>query len=163
VQDGGTGEHTAYLYFQQTQQNCLNGTPQGEPVVADLHATKVAAAGEKHDSDQDGCPDESELGDTQASGGLRDPFNHWDYFNPTHDGLNRVDDILLVVNQYMIDKGNPAYTKNTDRTALVGANPWNFGPPNGQQRVDDNLAAVKSYMHDCGTGQLISDDDYLPK
>ena len=54
-----------------------------------------------------------------------------------------------LVNQYFIDAGNPSYLEQTDRTALVGANPWNFGPPNGQQRVDDILAAVKSYFHDC--------------
>ena len=37
----------------------------------------------------------------------------------------------------------------TDRTAITGGNPWNLGPPNGQQRVDDILAAVKQYFHDC--------------
>ncbi len=116
----------------------------------------------ERDTDGDNCPDKNELSDDPAHGGLRDPFNRWDYFNPSLDGLNRVDDILKVVNQYFIDKGNPLYTKHTDRTSLTGSNAWNFGPPNGQQRVDDILAAVKSYFHDCSGGTFV-DPDLEPK
>jgi hypothetical protein len=88
---------------------------------------------------------------TPTQGGLRDPFNPYDYFNPTKDGLNRVDDILAVVGQYFIDDpvGMPDLTSQTDRTALTGGNAWNLGPPNGQQRVDDILAVIKQYFHDC--------------
>jgi hypothetical protein len=101
------------------------------------------------DKDGDGCPDakeeQSESG-SQLSGGLRDPSNEWDYFNPTHDGLNRVDDILAVVNAYFMN-GETA----TDRTLPTGApNAWNLGPPNGQVRIDDVLNIVKQYFHDCG-------------
>jgi len=112
------------------------------------------------DSDGDGCPDANEqqtaVG-SQASGGRRDANNPWDYFNPTKDHLNRVDDILAVVNQYFKDDAdaNPGlppyaagYNPGTDRTPL-GPNAWNLGPPNGQQRVGDILAAVNQYFHDC--------------
>jgi hypothetical protein len=116
--------------------------------------------GTERDTDGDNCPDKSELRDDEMYRGLRDPFNRWDYFNPTKDGQNRVDDILATVNAYFIDKGDPSYTKNTDRTILTGSNAWNFGPPNGQQRVDDILASVKSYFHDCSGGVLAP---YPPK
>jgi hypothetical protein len=104
------------------------------------------------DTDGDWCPDGNELSGNQAQGGLRDPFNAWDYMNPTEDGQNRVDDILAVVNAYFCDEGSCGeYSTTTDRTSLVpGPAGWNLGPPNGQQRVDDILASVKSYFHDCG-------------
>ncbi len=107
-----------------------------------------------YDRDNDRCPDQNELGPDEKLGGRRDPTNPWDYFNPTKDGVNRVDDILKVVGQYFKDqylptgKPNPEYNVNTDRT-YVGPNRWNLGPPNGQQRVDDIRNAVYSYFHDC--------------
>jgi dipeptidyl aminopeptidase/acylaminoacyl peptidase len=112
------------------------------------------------DSDIDGCSDKREyqtaIG-SQTSGGRRDPLIEWDYFNPTGDRQNRVDDILAVVAQYFKDDNDgtpgfapftPGYTQNTDRT-LAGPNAWNTGPPNGLQRVDDILNIVKQYFHDC--------------
>jgi phosphodiesterase/alkaline phosphatase D-like protein len=100
------------------------------------------------DTDGDGCPDPDEIGPIVTAGGLRDPTNPWDYFNPTGDGKNRVDDVLAVVGQFYVDAGNPNYAEATDRT-LVGPNPWNLGPPDGFQRVVDVIAAVKQFFHDC--------------
>jgi hypothetical protein len=112
------------------------------------------------DTDGDGCPDLREqqtAPGSQMSGGLRDYLNPWDYFNPTHDGLNRVDDVLSVVAQYFHDDTDanpglppyaPGYNVDTDRTAL-GPNVWNLGPPNGIERVDDVLAELVQYFHDC--------------
>lgn len=111
-----------------------------------------AAPGAQSDFDNDGCPNPRELATSigvETSGGNRDPKNPWDYFNPSHDGQNRVDDILLVVNQYFIDDGDVDYTIDTDRT-LIGPNLWNLGAPNGLQRVDDILNSVRQYLHDCG-------------
>jgi hypothetical protein len=112
------------------------------------------------DTDGDGCPDAREqqtAPGSELSGGLRDYQNPYDYFNPTHDGRNRVDDILKVVQQYFKDDndGNPGlppymanYNPDTDRTPL-GPHVWNLGIGNGLQRVDDILAIVKQYFHDC--------------
>jgi len=109
------------------------------------------------DSDVDGCQDVKEqqtaIG-SELSGGRRSPKYQWDYFNPTGDGENRVDDVLAVVDQYYMDDSDgvppfePGYTQATDRT-LDGPNDWNTGPPNGLQRVDDILNIVKQYFHDC--------------
>jgi hypothetical protein len=109
-----------------------------------LSATDPTAA----DTDTDGCKDGAELGSDEMAGGQRNPQDLWDYFNPTEDGQNRIDDILAVVNQYFIDEGQPGYHTKFDRT-LAGPNDWNLGPPDGQVRVDDILHAVNSYFHDC--------------
>jgi hypothetical protein len=96
--------------------------------------------------------------DSELAGGRRDPLSPWDYFNPTDDGQNRIDDILDAVRQYYRDDDSstpglppyaPGYTLSTDRTLLAGAQPWNLGPPNGQQRVDDILNSIHQYFHDC--------------
>ena len=112
------------------------------------------------DTDSDGCPDVKEQQSTpgtELAGGRRSPKNPNDYFNPSGDGLNRVDDILLIVQAYFNDDddGNPGlppyepgYDPGTDRT-LIGPNAWNLGPPNGLHRVDDILNSVKQYFHDC--------------
>jgi hypothetical protein len=109
------------------------------------------------DSDDDGCLDGQELSANEMAGGLRDPTNPHDYFNPTGDGLNRIDDVLMVIGQYFEDEfldppantiANPQYNPDTDRSAL-GPNQWNLGPPNGEQRIDDVLAIIYQYFHDC--------------
>ncbi len=109
------------------------------------------------DVDADGCPSDKELATTQLSGGKRNPFNPWDYFNPSGDGLNRVDDILLVLDQYYIDDADPSggrppyqtgYTPSTDRS-LLGPDQWDLGRPDAMQRIDDILYTVQQYFHDC--------------
>jgi hypothetical protein len=109
------------------------------------------------DTDHDGCPDPAEQSSNPAYGGMRDYTNPYDYFNPSHDGQNRIDDVLLVVYAYFKDDsdGNPGlppyaagYNPDTDRT-LLGPNAWNLGPPNGLQRVDDILNIVHQYFDDC--------------
>ncbi len=106
------------------------------------------------DIDGDGCPDANELQTavgSQTSGGRRDPYNRYDYFDPTQNGQNRVNDIVAVVNQYHNDDlpGPIDYDSLTDRTGAPGGDAWDLTAPNGQQRVDDILAAVKQYHHDC--------------
>jgi polyhydroxybutyrate depolymerase len=103
------------------------------------------------DNDNDGCPDLKEqqtaVGSERA-GGLRDPKNPWDYFNPTGDGMNRVDDIIAVIQRYGKDAGDPTYDTRYDRT-YVGPNVWNLGPPDGIIRLADLLAVTKQFGHDC--------------
>ena len=137
----------------------LEVTPGGKAYISNSGSNTVSVW---VDSDGDGCPNANEqqtaIG-SELSGGRRDYLNPWDYFEPTHNGQVRINDIITVVNQYFKDQyldsppnppntPNPAYTKDTDRTS-IGPNGWNLGPPNGQQRVDDILRAVKQYFHDC--------------
>jgi hypothetical protein len=100
------------------------------------------------DYDSDGCADEREAGDDESQGGRRNPVNRWDYFNPSGDRQNRVDDIILVTLQYFLDVGHPAYDEKYDRT-YIGPNVWNLGPPDGLQRVEDIIHATYQYFHDC--------------
>lgn len=103
------------------------------------------------DIDGDGCPNINELQTaigSEVTGGRRNPYNPWDYWNPTHDGKNRGDDILTIVAHYNKNIGNPAYSTDYDRSYL-GPNPWNLGPPDGHINSIDILAIVKQYNHDC--------------
>lgn len=129
----------------------MGGTPSGTPAPVAASIVRQAGAAQQRDTDGDGCPDRQELSDGHQLGGLRDPFNHYDYFNPTADGMDRIDDVLAVVDEYFLDDppGNIDYSSLTDRTGVLGANDWNVGPPNGQQRVDDILFVVKQYFNDC--------------
>ena len=100
------------------------------------------------DTDTDHCPDASEGQLDPRKGGQRDFLNPWDFFNPTHDGQNRVDDVLTVVQKFAVDGGSPSYTADVDRT-FVGPNKWNLGPPDGTVRVADILAQINQFNTDC--------------
>ncbi len=109
------------------------------------------------DIDGDGCPNVRELVTgfgAQNSGGNRDPFNPWDYFDavkgPDDTGIVRINDIVAVVDQYFIDAGNPSYTTATDRSGPIGPYDWSLGPPDGVERIDDVVDEVNQYFHDCG-------------
>jgi hypothetical protein len=131
----------------------------GRPVIAYTRHTGgglgivrcVDANCDAADTDGDGCQDAQEqmtAGGTEAGGGRRDPKNPWDYFNPTRDGRNRVDDILAVLAQYFVDSPGAGYTAGTDRS-FVGPDAWDLGPPDGLQRADDVIGARSQFMHDC--------------
>ncbi len=124
-----------------------------------LRCAELAGGTDPHDPDTDGdvCGDGAELGPSHMIGGERNPVDEWDYFNPTGDGRNRIDDILKVIGQYFDDAndGTPGlppyaagYNPDTDRRA--GAATWAPGPPDGRQRIDDILGIIKSYFNDCG-------------
>jgi hypothetical protein len=121
---------------------------EGEGTSEHVNIQCVVAQPYPADGDGDGCPDVSEDWSAEQSGGLRNFLNPYDYFNPSGDGQNRMDDVMLVLGQYFIDAGDPAYTESTDRT-LIGPDPWNLGPPDGRQRVDDVVHALNQYFHDC--------------
>lgn len=116
------------------------------------------------DADGDGCADYREqrtYDNSELTGGRRDYLNPNDYFNPTDDGQNRIDDIIAVINQYFDDAyldppankiPNPSYNPDTDRTddpAYGLEQPWRLLAGNGEQRIDDILAAIKQFFHDC--------------
>jgi hypothetical protein len=100
------------------------------------------------DTDGDGCSDLQEQSKDVFAGGLRDPLNPWDFFDPTGDQKHRLDDILAVIKHYFTNKGGATYSTDADRT-LLGPNYWNLGAPNGYVRLDDILSVIKLYFHDC--------------
>jgi hypothetical protein len=164
----GTPKLREKLYPNQTRADCVAGTPSGTPIdlynvlmVRQAPGAKSAGCSSAsyfacRDSDGDGCPDKRELRDTAGGtgtgGGLRDPWNRFDYFNPEKANTphtQTVSDILKVVNQFGKNQGHALYTIDTDRTAVIGGNVWNLGPPDGMQTVADILAAVKQYSQNC--------------
>jgi hypothetical protein len=149
--DAHGGQGDVVIAPEQTQANCLAGTPASPPAAVDASLVRQALTSQQRDTDSDGCPDQRELLDAPGMGGLRDMFNHYDYVNPSGDGLNRIDDIVLVLQEYFDDDlpGPVDYDSMTDRTAIVGANAWNVGPPDGRQRIDDIVNALRQYFHDC--------------
>jgi hypothetical protein len=163
--DAKTGNGQGNLYTGQAA-TCV-GSPTGLPTAFTISSVRLAPGSKSGgctplsgqvgyvgcpDSDGDGCPDKIELSNASGSGGLRDPLNRWDYFNPEKANTphaQTVADILFIIGKYGKNQGNPAYTIDTDRTAIIGGNTWNLGPPDGQQTVADTLAAVKQYNHNC--------------
>ena len=162
--DAHTGVGVVAIAAAQTDDDCLgtdglygttddgSGIVGGKVPIFIVRQAPGPKADGSRDSDGDGCPDKKELGDNKLQGGLRDPRNRFDFFNPEKTNTpitQRVADILKVVGQFNKDQGNAVYTIDTDRTGIVGADAWKLGSPNGQQRVDDILAAVKQFNHDC--------------
>jgi len=90
------------------------------------------------DTDGDGCTDATEMTT------MFDYLDPWDFFDPSHDGLHRVVDIILVMQEYGIDSDEGGYTTTTDRSfdGLPAA-------PDGRVRSDDVLMVVDLYFVDC--------------
>lgn len=153
--DANTGLGYAEIITNLSTAGCLGGVPPSGFATHSLAAVRQALPATDRDSDGDGCPDKRELSDTpggDAGGGLRDPLNRWDYFNPEKVNTphtQTIADILKVADQYGRNRGNPSYTIDTDRTPLTGGNPWNLGPPEGTQSIIDILIAVKQYHQNC--------------
>lgn len=159
--DQYTNHGFVQVFSNQTLANCTGGTPSGAGGLAPLDAVRqntalgnqsplAASSNDGRDSDGDGCPNGRELSDNQNTGGLRDPTNPNDYFNPTHDHLNRVDDIIKVSGDFFEDYPAAVYNPDTDRSVVPGAQTWNLGSPNLQHRVNDIINAGNQFFHDCG-------------
>jgi hypothetical protein len=86
------------------------------------------------DTDRDGCVDERELRAILNQGGLRDPWNPYDWYDINHDGAVSVPvDILQVAQAF----GVPAnYRPRKDRGAL------SFGPFSWDRSAPDNAISV---------------------
>jgi len=118
--------------------SCTDGTTTAGP----LTLTPLPIT---HDEDGDGCTDYKELGPgPQSTGGLRDPFNPYDFYDINHDGAvsNTLD--VLQVSQA---NGVPAkYVWHKDRGVTLGPNAWNRTGPNKSINVVDDLLAVAAQV-----------------
>lgn len=101
------------------------------------------------DTDFDGCSDAAELTTDPTAGGLRDPFNYWDYFNPANNSANLSGDITAVVNHYGLGEGDALYGNRWDRSGNFPGVNWSFRPADGIILSADITAAVASYGHMC--------------
>ncbi|MGB2693930.1 MAG: flexitail domain-containing putative surface protein [Dehalococcoidia bacterium] len=119
---------------------------------------------QSHDEDQDGCADWEELGSAQGPGGLRDPFNFWDFFdtpdtNNVRDKAISAGDMTRVIARYGTT-GDPninplsqppptGYHPAFDRGDSLGPGNWNRDAANGSITVADVSAVVNQFGHTC--------------
>jgi hypothetical protein len=114
------------------------------------------------DTDGDGCTDQRELGLDPRLGGLRDPLNPWDFFDPTRNRLIDADDVLQVTARFATSDPNVSpedafepptsptgYYAGADRGPLIGPYSWSLGPPNGTISIDDITAVLIQFGHRC--------------
>jgi hypothetical protein len=103
------------------------------------------------DGDGDGCTNAWELGPVPSFGGQRDPADEWDYFNPTGDGRNRIDEVLVLITNYYTSPGDGRYQEAYDRTSVPSQPAWRPGGPDGRVLTEDILVMLKSLFHDCAS------------
>jgi hypothetical protein len=157
-----TGHGTALIYGNQDENDCVKGTPTGTPGPAPIdiaeQAPKAVAPGAKGwDTDMDGCSDAEELGSEEGFGGLRDPYNKWDFYDINGDQfVNLFDDIIGVANAFgtgAVGRPNedPAYSEILDRGgSLTGSNVWNQRPPDGKIDLFNDIFGVAfQFGHRC--------------
>ncbi len=120
------------------------------------------------DDDGDGCANMLELGSNATTGGLRDPDNFWDFFDPSLDGAIGFPDVLLLVQHFGTndaggtasinrnsdplttpDPGPGIYPPRFDRGAVIGPNGWDRAPPDGTISLTDFLALLSQFGHCC--------------
>jgi hypothetical protein len=122
----------------------------GEPVIE-----------KDDDTDRDGCVDEKELRSILNAGGLRDPWNPFDWYDINHDGAVTIPVDILQVAQ-AVGPTNPLYLARKDRGGLnYGPFAWNKSGPNGSVTIPDDVLGVaqqfsSACLHDPdgGTHQL---------
>ncbi len=175
--NGQNGQGTVDIYLRQDPADCKAGQPDptpdalGERLVNDALMEMVEQP-DGWDTDGDNCPDDVELGNSQGAGGLRDPYNRWDFDDqwtgfpdPVMDGAVVVGDIGAVVARFGTvgdPSGDPkepptsrfGYHTSFDRSgALVGsAGSWNLKPADGSHTIGDIGAVVAQFGHGgCGS------------
>ncbi|MEX1253084.1 MAG: flexitail domain-containing putative surface protein [Dehalococcoidia bacterium] len=168
-----TGVGTADIFIGQTPANCKAGTPVGAPLVGTLQAVEQfsktgATAPNQWDSDLDGCTDKQELRNGSPTGGLRDPYNEWDFMDQytgaplAKDRIVAVGDIGAVVGRFGSSgtPGSPSatpsspagYHSSADRSgAIPGSNGWNLKGADGIVSIGDVGSTVAQFGHSCTT------------
>jgi hypothetical protein len=127
--------------------------------------------GPASNTDADGCADVEEIGPAPAAGGMRDIYNHWDFFDvPTGTPLARdqviagTDFFGLLSRFGAVDltppkvdpplvgpiPPAPAYHSSYDRSpAVAPLFPVDLGPPDGAIAAFDFFAMFMQFGHTC--------------
>ena len=131
-----------------------------------MNISSVPLVNQAEDTDGDGCTDFQELSGNVGTGGLRDPYNGNDFFDPNKDGSITTVDIFAVAAKFGATAGEgPPYNPNFDRggllpdgdgyddpdSALDGPGPsvWNQKAPDGAIAIPDIFATAAQFGHAC--------------
>jgi hypothetical protein len=131
------------------------------------------------DSDCDGCPDVNEISATHLTGGDRDRYCPWDFFdvptpplsiaapNGQRNHVASVADVIAILSYIGTSSGAPANSQGFwydtdlnangvpdggeyDRTAgAIVGKPWRSGPPNGSVTIADALVELNQVGDNC--------------
>lgn len=151
-----------------TADNCVL-TPN--PDQEDSYASGLGDVCNYIDTDRDGCSNLEELGSDPRLGGLRDPNNPWDFFDPNMDGGVGLADLILILQHFYTsdrngqatisrhsdpfttpDPGFRQYHPRFDRGSWVGPQPWDREPPDGHINITDLMALIVQFGHSCTAG-----------
>jgi hypothetical protein len=98
----------------------------------------------------DSCSDYEELGATASQGGLRDPFNPYDFYDVNGDKFISLPADILAVAAAFGGSGGPNYHPSKDRGSTIGPNSWNKNGPDGYINVPDDITGVQlQFGHSC--------------
>ncbi|OGO52082.1 MAG: hypothetical protein A2148_09595 [Chloroflexi bacterium RBG_16_68_14] len=101
------------------------------------------------DTDGDGCTDVRELQTIAARGGVRDPWNPYDFFDVNGDGVVSGGDVLGVGLRYSANPVLP-YDVEADVGSLYGPFTWSRSQPNGVIDAANDITAAKfQFGHLC--------------
>ena len=145
---GGSRAGAAYVFEAKAADGDTDG--DGIPNGIDL------------DDDNDGCSDQQENGPDETLGGLRNPHNFWDFFDPNRDHAVGLLD-FLAVQRHFNTVGDPAtldpdapepptgeYWASADRGGQApGGDPWDELPANGSIGLSDFLSVLRQFGHTC--------------
>ena len=172
VVDAHTG--VGYVNIWTQLSSCVKPTePPALPLGfhAKLETIEQGSAATQ-DTDKDGCTDATELNDaagSQQNGGIRDPWNYWDFFDMDFDGSIGFTDFLELLQHYGSDDAGGTATVNRDShpiktpetglgiyhprfdrgNSIPGANGWNENAADGSIGFNDFLSLLRQYTHAC--------------
>ena len=145
---GGDFAGAAYVFERKNADGDTDG--DGIPNGTDL------------DDDNDGCTDVQELGNNETLGGIRNPHNFWDFFDPNRDRTVGFLDFLAVLRHFgtvgdpsTLDPDGPEpppgeYWALADRGGQEpGGDPWDELPADGSIGLTDFLSVLRQFGHTC--------------
>jgi len=150
---GGSGAGSIVLNADTTSPfDCADGTVTSGPLTLtplafdhnEDSAESLAVLGHA-----DPCTDRRELGATASTGGLRDPFNPYDFYDPNGDGTITQGEVNAVAGMFGAEAPGPPYLITHDRGPSVGPNKWNTTAPDGTIILADVLAISAQFGHEC--------------
>ncbi|MEX1254589.1 MAG: flexitail domain-containing putative surface protein [Dehalococcoidia bacterium] len=180
--------NSAVITFYPANSSCT-GTPTPVFTTAQIdvapqgprYSAQPAPGLRSVDTDLDACRDEQELKatGTHQDGGVRDPYNRWDFFEQwtglplAKDRIVAVGDIGAVVGRFgandtgpgtftrtsdpnstpnvaIVPSGSRAnYHPSADRNGALAGNQWNLKPPDGITSIGDVGSVVAQFGHSC--------------